>query len=64
MAKINVHTSVDDLRSGFKGHSIEGYAENDIEQAIAEETINRNRISVIKLLNRVLRMKKLGAKRL
>lgn len=58
---ISIHTSVDDLHSTFKC-SIAQYNAQDFEFAIQKEQSGQNRVTVIKLLKRGLRMKKLGAK--
>lgn len=61
MGNININTSVDDLRSSLKC-SIKGYTIEDFEQAEMEELEGRNRVSILRLLSRAKRMKRLGAR--
>ena len=60
---INLHTSVDDLKTSFKC-SIEHRTVEAFEAAIKAEESGQNRTTVIKLLKRALRMKKQGARRI
>ena len=60
MSAINLHTSVDDLRSTF-GCSISQYSVDDFSNAIQKEYAGLNRSTVIKLLERAKRMRSQGA---
>ena len=60
---ISLRTSVDDLHSSFK-YSIERYTPADFEAAVLEEQNTQNRVTVIKLLKRALRLRKQGARRI
>lgn len=59
--KINLNTSVEDLLGSFK-ISIEDYSESDIEIAGKEEMKGQNRKTVLRLLIRVMKNKRLGAR--
>lgn len=61
--KPNINTSAEDILSSFRC-SIEKFSIKGLEEAKLEEIGNRNRTTVIKLLNRAIRDKKNGARRL
>jgi len=58
---ISLQTSVDDLAGTFRC-SLEYHTIEELEDALTREAAGQNRITVIKLLRRAIRLKKLGAR--